>query len=130
MNVFEKIVEKLEALKIDSANDDCPKVPNSEDCETEPCCASCFLTKAISIVQEVAEEYNNGWIACSERLPEEKENPITQDYVQYPVMVNINGTVDMRYYFYGEGHWRFGFEIKDKYVTHWMDIKPLKQEGE
>lgn len=29
------------------------------------------------IVQEVAEEYNNGWIPCSERLPEEpKENPI------------------------------------------------------
>ena len=23
------------------------------------------------IVQEVAEEYNDGWIACSERLPEE-----------------------------------------------------------
>ena len=23
------------------------------------------------IVQEVAEEYNNGWIPCSERLPEE-----------------------------------------------------------
>ena len=27
--------------------------------------------KALKIVQEVAEEYNGGWIACSERLPEE-----------------------------------------------------------
>ena len=26
---------------------------------------------AKNIVQEVAEEYDNGWIACSERLPEE-----------------------------------------------------------
>ena len=26
---------------------------------------------AKNIVQEVAEEYNNGWIPCSERLPEE-----------------------------------------------------------
>ena len=26
---------------------------------------------AKNIVQEVAEEYNGGWIACSERLPEE-----------------------------------------------------------
>ena len=26
---------------------------------------------AIEIVQEVAEEYKGGWIACSERLPEE-----------------------------------------------------------
>lgn len=25
----------------------------------------------IEIVQEVAEEYNDGWITCSERLPEE-----------------------------------------------------------
>lgn len=25
----------------------------------------------IEIVQDVAEEYNGGWIACSERLPEE-----------------------------------------------------------
>ena len=29
------------------------------------------LEKANEIVQEVAEEYNGGWIACSERLPEE-----------------------------------------------------------
>ena len=27
----------------------------------------------IEIVQEVAEEYNNGWIPCSERLPEERD---------------------------------------------------------
>ena len=30
-----------------------------------------MLDKAKQIVQEVAEEYNNGWIPCSERLPEE-----------------------------------------------------------
>ena len=29
------------------------------------------VKKAIEIVQEVAEEYKGGWIACSERLPEE-----------------------------------------------------------
>ena len=27
--------------------------------------------KALKIVQEVSEEYNGGWIPCSERLPEE-----------------------------------------------------------
>ena len=30
-----------------------------------------MLDKAKQIVQEVAEEYNNGWIPCSEGLPEE-----------------------------------------------------------
>ena len=29
-----------------------------------------YTEKAKQIVQEVAEEYNGGWIACSERLPE------------------------------------------------------------
>ena len=29
------------------------------------------IDTAISIVQDVAEEYNNGWIPCSERLPED-----------------------------------------------------------
>ena len=28
------------------------------------------FTEAIKIVQEVAKEYGNGWIPCSERLPE------------------------------------------------------------
>ena len=29
------------------------------------------IKEMLEIVQEVAEEYNGGWIACSERLPEE-----------------------------------------------------------
>jgi len=69
----------------------------------------------------------NGWIPCSERLPGEKENPITFDYMQYPVMVNIDGKSDVRYYYFGNGHWRLGFQIMDEYVTHWMDIKPYQQ---
>ena len=30
-------------------------------------------SKAIDIANELAEEYNNGWIPCSERLPEAEE---------------------------------------------------------
>ena len=82
---------------------------------------------AIEIVKQLAEEHNGGWIPCSERLPEEKENPITFDYMQYPVMVNIGGKTDVRYYYFGNGHWRLGFQIMDEYVTHWMDIKHYQQ---
>lgn len=71
-----------------------------------------------------------GWIPVEQRLPEEKEHPITHDYMQYPVMVSMAGTVDMRYYYFGNGHWRYGFQIMDKYVTHWMDIKPYHPKGE
>ena len=31
------------------------------------------LRQAIKIIKEVAEEYNGGWIPCSERLPEERD---------------------------------------------------------
>lgn len=35
-----------------------------------------ILDKSKDIVHEVAEEYNNGWIPCSERLPEEKNGEV------------------------------------------------------
>ena len=36
--------------------------------------------KCIEIVKEVAEEYNCGWIPCGERLPEENQQVILQDF--------------------------------------------------
>ena len=53
MNIFEKIVERLEEEKYQNS------FFGSE----------LLINKAIEIVNQVAEEYNNGWIACSERLP-------------------------------------------------------------
>ena len=71
----EKLIERLEELKEDIINKNCPVVPNSEDCEMEHSCASCFLNAPIKIVKQLAEEYvpetNVGnWIPCSERLPD------------------------------------------------------------
>lgn len=56
---FEKILERLEtadSVKVfGSLNSGNRLIP---------------VQDAKNIVQEVAEEYNNGWIPCSERLPE------------------------------------------------------------
>ena len=64
MNVFEKILERLEESYIDCFHQGDYKFNNAID-------------KAEQIVQEVAEEFatdtnvgTNGWIPCSERLPE------------------------------------------------------------
>ena len=35
--------------------------------------------KALNIANELTEEYNNGWIPCSERLPEEYQMVLTCD---------------------------------------------------
>ena len=62
---FEKILERL---ILESSSCEVYKLinPNKENIAE-------FNTykKCIEIVKEVAEEYNGGWIACSERLPEE-----------------------------------------------------------
>ena len=59
---FEKILERLEA---------------DEKHTFDGCINKRYAKK---IVQEVSEEYNGGWIACSERLPEENQQVILQDF--------------------------------------------------
>ena len=58
--VFEKILERLE----DELTSIKTKCYTNVDFDKG-------IYKAQKIVQEVAEEYNGGWIPCSERLPEE-----------------------------------------------------------
>ena len=61
---FEKILEQLEATKDIVQDDSVAELVSTRIWNKA-------LHKAKQIVQEVAEEYNGGWIACSERLPEE-----------------------------------------------------------
>ena len=62
---FEKILERL---ILESSSCKVYKLikPNIEDVAEFNAYKKC-----IEIVKEVAEEYNGGWIPCSERLPEE-----------------------------------------------------------
>lgn len=73
--IFDKIIEKLEACK------DVMLSPNNFDCFGEECkyndCMVCVFAKAIEIVKHEAEQYNNGWILCSEQLPEDKQRCLT-----------------------------------------------------
>ena len=80
---FEKILGRLEKYE----NNDLIEHDSeqSEHCKRIDCgigmdCPICVMEKAKEIVQEVAEEYNGGWIACSDRLPEENQQVILQDF--------------------------------------------------
>ena len=72
--VFEKIIEELEECK------DIMISPKVSDCFEEECkyndCTVCAFAKAIEIVKQEAEKYNNGWIQCSERLPEGRQDAL------------------------------------------------------
>ena len=94
----------------------------------------------INSINKLAEEHNidnfvnksdisrreDIWISVKDKLPSEKENEFERDYFVYPVMVDMYGKIDMRYYSFENGHWYHGFALMDEYVTHWMDIKPME----
>ena len=69
------------------------------------------------------------WISVKERLPEEKINPITQDYYEYICTFQCGDIKDVRHYKFGQGHWWHGCGgIMDEYVTAWMPlIEPFEK---
>ena len=71
--VFEKIIEELEEMIHPKqlyfckyARGGCKHLDNDDKD-----CMECVVENAIEIVKQEAEQYNNGWISCSDRLPEE-----------------------------------------------------------
>lgn len=64
MNVFEKIREKLEDAQSWEDVDGKPRFTFRD---------KFMLDVAIQIVKNLEQEHNNGWIPCSEELPEEHE---------------------------------------------------------
>ena len=151
--IIKKIIEQLEELKADAVNEDCPVVPNSEDCEMEYSCASRYLNAAIKIVKELAEEYmtcykscteceaydkekhhcpkfcyiieetvkeieenHNGWIPCSERLPEESLNSVLgwDEHRKRCCFVQYIG-----------GRWVLGNDDESVKITAWQPLPEL-----
>lgn len=72
--VFEKIKERLEEKSIEHAIN---AQQFGEDGWTTHASKEYIISaayeNAIEIVNQVAEEYNNGWIPCSDRLPEARQ---------------------------------------------------------
>ena len=96
--VFEKIIEKQEELFQDlnvievlSHVDFDSTIQNSLENFLKA-----ITNEAIEIVKQEAEKYNNGWIPCSEKLPE-----VRQDVL---VTVKYTGFMGMHGYWIKTGH--------------------------
>ena len=96
--VFEKIIEKQEELFQDlnvievlSHVDFDSTIQNSLDNFLKA-----ITNEAIEIVKHEAERYNNGWIPCSEKLPD-----VRQDVL---VTVKYTGFMGMHGYWIKTGH--------------------------
>lgn len=70
---FEKILERLEDTKDIEHDDSVAEVVSTRIWNKA-------IHRAKQIVKEVSEEYNGGWIPCSERLPEENQEVMLQDF--------------------------------------------------
>ena len=68
--VFEKIIEKLNSKKSYFQRFYECEGKSEHDADLNKSTQLAF-DDAIEIVKQEAEQYNNGWVPCSERLPEE-----------------------------------------------------------
>ena len=103
--VFEKIIEKLEEYRDENLVEHDSEMANhcKQDCNDINDCTLCVWDKAIEIVKQEAEKFvpdtnvgNNGWIPCSEKLPE-----LRQDVL---VTVKYTGFMGMHGYWIQTGH--------------------------
>lgn len=74
-------------------------------------------------IEEVIRKHlNYGWIPVEARLPDERINPITNDFYEYQVTAKFGEIIDIRHYKFGRGHWWHGPAIVDKYVIAWQHL--------
>ena len=102
---IEKIIEKLEEYRDENLVEHDSEMANhcKQDCNDINDCTLCVWDKAIEIVKQEAEKFvpdtnvgNNGWIQCSEKLPE-----LRQDVL---VTVKYTGFMGMHGYWIQTGH--------------------------
>ena len=85
--VFEKIIEKLEEEKMSYFL----TIANTEDEKLDYAYEQVgdALDKAIEIVKQEAEQYNNDWIPCSEKLPDVRQDVLVT--VKYTGFMGVHG---------------------------------------
>lgn len=122
--VFEKILERLEEKKqyFQKFYETDGKTEEDENINKATQLA---FDDAKSIVQEVAEEYKDGWIPCSERLPE-KNNMYLCTQNAYDLATNkkiiMVSTELVEFY---NGKWRRATNLV---ITHWQPLpEPYKE---
>ncbi len=74
--VLEKLEEYRDKNLVEHDSEQSQHCKDVGDCGMLDC-SLCVFDKAIEIVKQEAEKYNNGWIPCSERMPEDEQVVLT-----------------------------------------------------
>jgi len=135
--MIEKILERLEEEKqrLRKMRNTCIALSDKEVCDIEEKAYN-FCKE---IVQEVAKEYgkdtnvrSNGWIPCSERLPEIYEDSKTSDTV---LVCTVDGFQHMAF-FCSDNKWRYcesgmiGESMEWTEIVAWQPLPAPYQKGE
>lgn len=145
--VFEKIIEKLEdkrktaeQLIMENPQDELDRIQT----QTAEDFASAYHD-AIEIVKQEAEQYNNGWIPCSERLPEEHDSIFAKlkgtdkwyDAMFEKISDDVNATVEFEdgtrktmTLHTNDGKWNTNNRIVKFNVIAWQPLPKPFQKGE
>lgn len=132
--VFEKIIEKLEGqIRIE---ENISKKESDGHPITHQYAANCMKVIEKFVKQE-AEKFgtdtnvgSNGWIPCSERLPEEPEERLTNlnECDEYIVMIE-NADIPTTLNYVGDGEWYRDGEFYN--IIAWQPLPaPYHQKGE
>lgn len=126
--VFEKIIEKQEELFQDlsvievlSHVDFDSTIQNSLENFLKA-----ITNEAIETVKQEAEKYDNGWIPCSERLPEKNGYYYVTQIVK-SISTGKKIAIEKDYVEFSEGKWR---RAKHLEVIAWIDIETYQPKGE
>ena len=85
------------------------------------------VSEAIEIVKQEAEKYNNGWIPCSERLPEDGETYLVTNAESFGQCHTYKGWYDGKHKIW---HMEENFERKMNVVA-WQPLpQPYQPKGE
>ena len=117
---FDKILERLEELQnyacfpAEWANEEQSKVHS-------------YYANKLTEILKLTEQYSNGWIPCSERLPE--DDSICMVTVEYP---NNETVVDYGWFDRKSVCWFVGTqEFRTSNILAWQQLpEPYKQKGE
>lgn len=125
---FEKIIEKLEEEKMSYFLTIANTGDEKLDCAYEQ--VGNALDKAIEIVKQEAKKFgrdtnvgSNGWIPCSERMPEDEQVVLTCKYKSISILRYSTKT---NHWYELSGNWWWSANM----VTAWQPLPQPFQKGE
>lgn len=125
--VFKKIIEKLEEEKMSYFLTIANTGDEKLDCAYEH--TGYALDKAIEIVKQEAEQYNNGWIPCSE--PPENDRYVLLSFENFSVPMVGRYEEDENGGAFYVGDDDETCVSQDMFVNAWMNLPaPYKPKGE